>query len=71
MEDAEAWFEEKNIQNYYVCATNNIGTQDLFIEMDRVDTDQGYSIYTLDCMQGKKTEFTRPIYAEEQEIACM
>jgi hypothetical protein len=71
MEDAEAWFEENNFQNYFVCATNNIGTEALFIEMDRVDTDQGGSIFTLDCMQGKKSEYTRRIYAEEQEITCL
>lgn len=39
--------------------------------MDRVDTNPGGSIYTLNCMQGKKSEYTRQLYAEEQEIACM
>lgn len=71
IKDAEAWFQENNIENFFVCATNNVGTQDLFIEMDRVDKDPGGSIYTLDCLQGKKTEYARDIYAEEQEIACM
>lgn len=65
LEDAEVWFKENNVPNYFVCATNNVGTETLFVEMDRIDTDPGGSIYTLDCMQGRKSEYTRRIYAEE------
>lgn len=39
--------------------------------MDRVDDTPGGSLYTLDCLQGQPSEHSRPIFAEEQEIACM
>jgi hypothetical protein len=35
-----------------VSTTNNVGTEELFIEMDRVDDMPGGSVYTLDCLQG-------------------
>lgn len=70
-EAANDWFEENNVKNFFVCATNNAGTVDLFREMDRVDDIPGGSLYTLDCLQGGKSEHCRPIFAEEQEIACM
>lgn len=71
IEEAEQWFQENAIQNFFVCATNNVGTQELFIEMDRIDGDPGGSVYTLDCLMGKRSEHARTIQAEEQEIVCM
>lgn len=50
LDDANAWFEERKIKNLFVCATNNIGTEELFIEMDRVDMDLGGSVYMLNCL---------------------
>ena len=41
------------------------------MEMDRVDLDPGGSVYTLDCLQGKKNDHARTVLAEEQEIVCM
>ena len=37
IDDAEAWFKENNISNHFVCTTNNVGVENLFIDMDRVD----------------------------------
>ena len=48
-----------------------MGTEELFIEMDRVDDYAGGSIYTLDCLQGIRSEYARDLFTEEQEIACM
>ena len=64
IEDAEAWFKENNIANHFVCTTNNVGTEGLFIDMDRVDNEGG-SIYTLNCLLGAKSEHARTILAEE------
>ena len=55
------WFEEHGILNLFVCATNNVGTEQLFIEMHRVDDYAGGSIYTLDCLQGIKSEYAREL----------
>ena len=59
------------VSNFHVCATNNVGTEDLFVELDRLDDIPGGSLYTLDCLMGIKSENTRTLMAEEQEIACM
>lgn len=67
---AEKWLQENNISNYYVCATNNVGTQELFIDLDKVNDDGG-SLYTLNCLQGKKSEHARPLLQEGQEISLM
>lgn len=69
--DEDDWFEENGISNFMVSATNNVGTEDLFIEIDRVDDMPGGSIYTLNCLQGVKSEYSRTLLTEEQEIACM
>lgn len=39
--------------------------------MDRIDDIPGGSLYTLNCLQGVKSEYTRQLFAEEQEIACI
>ena len=65
------WFQDSGISNFFVCSTNNVGCEDLFIEVDRVDDMNGGSIYTLDCLLGKRSENARTLFAEEQEIACM
>jgi hypothetical protein len=65
------WFKENDIRNVFLCATNNVGCEDLFIEIDRVDDMNGGSIYTLNCLLGKRSEYARTLLAEEQEIACM
>lgn len=33
-DDYQAWLDEYGFRNFYVCATNNVGTEDLFIAMD-------------------------------------
>ena len=39
--------------------------------MDRIDKIEGGSVFTLDCLLGQPSEHSRPIFAEEQEIACL
>ena len=36
VKDSEAWLKSNGIINHYVCATNNVGTQELFIDMDNI-----------------------------------
>lgn len=48
-----------------------MGTEDLFIAIDRIDDNPGGSVYTLDCLMGKRSEYARTVQAEEQEIVCM
>lgn len=71
LDEANEWFIENNVTNFFVCATNNVGCQELFIEIDRLDDQDGGSLYTLDCLLGMPSEHVRTIFAEEQEIACL
>ena len=71
LDEANEWFTENGVLNFFVCATNNVGTQELFVEMDRLDDHEGGSVYTLNCLLGHPTDHARTIFAEEQEIACM
>ena len=62
VDEVNEWCEENNYKNFFVCASNNVGTEALFIEMDRLDLEHGGSFYALESMKGTKTEHARELF---------